>query len=130
MMLGTAMYNAQQTGLEKQQAVQEKLATLAVYREGINAFLTAAVAEAEESPGGLLMPNQSLLYAGRVHACSGLAQMMHITRDLCGGQICVTPDFASFTNPRPSRGSKSSIRSMTTGRRRTGAGCSRMRATC
>ena len=25
--------------------------------------------------------------------------MMHITRDLCGGQICVTPDFASFTNP-------------------------------
>ena len=99
MMLGTAMYNARQTGLEKQQAVQEKLATLAVYREGINAFLTAAIAEAEESPGGLLMPNQSLLYAGRVHACSGLAEMMHITRDLCGGQICVTPDFASFTNP-------------------------------
>ena len=99
MMLGTAMYNARQTGLEKQQAVQEKLATLAVYREGINAFLIAAVTEAEESPGGLLMPNQSLLYAGRVHACSGLAEMMHITRDLCGGQICVTPDFASFTNP-------------------------------
>ena len=61
MMLGTAMYNAQQTGLEKQQ-VQEKLATLAVYREGINAFSPLAVAEAEESPGGLLMPNQSLLY--------------------------------------------------------------------
>jgi len=99
MMLGTAMYNARQTGLEKQQAVQEKLATLAVYREGIHAFLTAAISEAEESPGGLLMPNQSLLYAGRVHACSGLAEMMHITRDLCGGQICVTPDFASFTNP-------------------------------
>ena len=99
MMLGTAMYNARQTGLEKQQAVQEKLATLAVYREGINAFLTAAISEAEESLGGLLMPNQSLLYAGRVHACSGLAEMMHITRDLCGGQICVTPDFASFTNP-------------------------------
>lgn len=99
MMLGTAIFNARQTGLEKQQAVQEKLATLAVYREGINAFLTAAIADAEQSPGGLLMPNQSLLYAGRVHACSGLAEMMHITRDLCGGQICVTPDFASFTNP-------------------------------
>src|SRR5918998_2046507 len=99
MMLGTAMYNARQTGLDKQQAVQEKLATLAVYREGINAFLTASIADAEASPGGLLMPNQSLLYAGRVHACSGLADMMHIARDLCGGQICVTPDFASFTNP-------------------------------
>ena len=99
LMLGTAMYNARQTGLEKQQAVQEKLATLAVYREGINAHLTAAIAEAEESPGGLLMPNQSLLYAGRVHACANLAPMMHLARDLCGGQICVTPDFSSFTNP-------------------------------
>jgi 4-hydroxyphenylacetate 3-monooxygenase len=99
MMLGTAMYNARQTGLEKQQAVQEKLAILAVYREGINPFLTAAFSEAEESPGGLMMPSQSLLYAGRVHACSGLAEMMHVTRDLCGGQICVTPDFANFTSP-------------------------------
>jgi 4-hydroxyphenylacetate 3-monooxygenase len=99
MMLGTAMFNARQTGLEKQQAVQEKLATLAVYREGINAHLTAAIAEAEESPGGLLMPNQSLLYTGRVHACRGLAEMMHLTRDLCGGQICVTPDFAAFADP-------------------------------
>ncbi|HEU0116735.1 MAG TPA: 4-hydroxyphenylacetate 3-hydroxylase family protein [Thermomicrobiales bacterium] len=99
MMIGTAMLNARQTGLEKQQAVQEKLATLAVYREGINAHLTAAIAEAEPSPGGLLMPNQSLLYTGRVLACSQLAQMMHITRDLCGGQICVTPNAESFRHP-------------------------------
>ncbi|MDQ3466885.1 MAG: 4-hydroxyphenylacetate 3-hydroxylase family protein, partial [Chloroflexota bacterium] len=62
LLIGTAMFNARQTGLERQQAVQEKLATLAVYREGINAHLTAAIAGAEVSPGGLLMPNQSLLY--------------------------------------------------------------------
>ncbi|HEU5434655.1 MAG TPA: 4-hydroxyphenylacetate 3-hydroxylase N-terminal domain-containing protein, partial [Thermomicrobiales bacterium] len=99
MLIGTAMLNARQTGLEKQQAVQEKLATLAVYREGINAHLTAAISEAEPSPGGLLMPNQSLLYTGRVLACSQLAQMMHIARDLCGGQICVTPNAESFRNP-------------------------------
>ena len=61
MMIGAALFNVRQTGLEKQQAVQEKLAKLACYREGINAHLTAAIAEAEESPGGLLMPNQSLL---------------------------------------------------------------------
>ena len=85
-----------QTGLEKQQAVQEKLAQLACYREGINAHLTAAIALAEESPGGLLMPNQSLLYTGRVLACSQLPAMMHIARELCGGQICVTPDAATF----------------------------------
>lgn len=99
LLIGTAMFNARQTGLERQQAVQEKLATLAVYREGINAHLTAAIAEAEVSPGGLLMPNQSLLYTGRVLACSQLPQMMQLTRDLCGGQICVTPNAASFRHP-------------------------------
>ncbi len=99
LLIGAAMLNARQTGLEKQQAVQEKLAQLAVWREGINAHLTAAIAEAEESPGGLLMPNQSLLYTGRVLACSQLAQMMHVARDLTGGQVCVTPSAASFASP-------------------------------
>jgi len=99
LMIGTALWNVKQTGLERQQAVQEKLATLAVYRENINAHLTAAVTLAEPSPGGLLMPNQSLLYAGRVTALSQLPAMMHIARELCGGQICITPDAATFANP-------------------------------
>jgi 4-hydroxyphenylacetate 3-monooxygenase len=99
MMIGAALFNARQTGLDKQQAVQEKLAQLAVYREGINAHLTAAIALGERSPAGLMMPNQSLLYTGRVLACSQLHEMMHIARELCGGQICVTPDAASFEHP-------------------------------
>jgi 4-hydroxyphenylacetate 3-monooxygenase len=99
MMIGAALFNVRQTGLDSQQAVQEKLAQLAVYREGINAHLTASIALAEESPGGLLMPNQSLLYTGRVHACTNLPAMMHLARELCGGQICVTPDAASFRDP-------------------------------
>ena len=99
MMIGAALFNARQTGLEKQPAVQEKLSTLAVWREGINAHLSAAVALAERSPAGLLMPNQSLLYTGRVHAISNLPAMMHIARELCGGQICVTPNAASFDAP-------------------------------
>jgi 4-hydroxyphenylacetate 3-monooxygenase len=99
MMIGAALFNARQTGLEKQQAVQEKLAQLAIYREGINAHLTASITLAEKSPGGLLMPNQSLLYAGRVLASSQLHHMMHIARELCGGQICVTPDKAAFDAP-------------------------------
>jgi len=99
MMIGAALFNARQTGLDKQQAVQEKLAQLACYREGINAHLTAAIAAAERSPAGLLMPNQSLLFTGRVFACSQLHEMMHIARELCGGQICVTPDAAAFRDP-------------------------------
>ena len=96
MLIGAALFNVRQTGLEKQQAVQEKLSKLAIYREGINAHLTAAIALPERSPGGLMMPNQSLLYTGRVLACSRLHEMMHVARELCGGQICVTPDKAAF----------------------------------
>ena len=96
LMIGAALFNVRQTGLEKQQAVQEKLSTLAVWRESINAHLTAAIALAQPSPGGLLMPHQSLLYTGRVVAISQLPTMMHLARELCGGQICVTPDAASF----------------------------------
>jgi 4-hydroxyphenylacetate 3-monooxygenase len=99
MLIGAALFNVRQTGLEKQQAVQEKLSQLAIYREGINAHLTASIALPERSPGGLMMPNQSLLYAGRVLACSQLHHMMHIARELCGGQICVTPDKAAFEDP-------------------------------
>jgi len=97
MLIGAALWNARQTGLDRLQAVREKLADLVCYREGINAHLLAAIAEAQRSPGGLLMPQQSLLYAGRVHACANLPQMMHIARELCGGQICVTPNAAAFT---------------------------------
>ena len=99
MMLGAALFNVRQTGLDKMQAVREKLAELACYRETINAHLTASIAEAQPSPSGLLMPHQSLLYAGRVHACTRLPAMMHLARELCGGQICVTPDLAAFDAP-------------------------------
>jgi 4-hydroxyphenylacetate 3-monooxygenase len=101
LMIGAALFNVRQTGLEKQQAVQEKLSALACYREGINAHLTAAIANAQPSPAGLLMPNQSLLHCGRVFACTQLPQTMHLTRELCGGQICVTPDASMFTTPGP-----------------------------
>ncbi|MGH2842692.1 MAG: 4-hydroxyphenylacetate 3-hydroxylase family protein [Solirubrobacteraceae bacterium] len=103
LMVGAAYTNAVQTGVKMHQGVREKLAELVVYREGINAHLTAAIELAETSPGGLLMPNQALLYTGRVLACSQLPAMMHLARDLCGGQLCVTPSRASFAADGPDR---------------------------
>ena len=46
-----------------------------------------------------MMPNQSLLMAGRVTACSKLYEAINTARDLCGGQLCVTPDVAAFEAP-------------------------------
>lgn len=98
-MIGAALFNVRQTGLDQQPAVQEKLSDLAIWREGINAHLTAAIALGERSPAGLMMPNQSLLMTGRCHALNNLNSMMHIARELCGGQICVTPNAAMFDAP-------------------------------
>ncbi|HEV7566300.1 MAG TPA: 4-hydroxyphenylacetate 3-hydroxylase family protein [Microbacteriaceae bacterium] len=103
LLVGIAYTNAQQTGVKMHQGVREKLAELCCYRESINAHLTAAIELGETSPGGLLMPNQALLYTGRVVACSQLPAMMHLARDLCGGQLCVTPSAASFEHPVPGK---------------------------
>ncbi|MGH2927055.1 MAG: 4-hydroxyphenylacetate 3-hydroxylase family protein [Solirubrobacteraceae bacterium] len=101
LLVGIAHTNVAQTGVKMHQGVREKLAELVVYREGINAHLSAAIEMAEVSPSGLLMPNQALLYTGRVLACTQLPAMMHLARDLCGGQLCVTPDHATFQAEEP-----------------------------
>lgn len=97
LLIGAALVCLRRAGLDGQQAVQEKLAELACYRETINAHLTAAITLAERSPAGLMMPNQSILYAGRHLAVSQAPHMMQIARDLCGGQVMLTPDAASFS---------------------------------
>ncbi|GLY11881.1 MULTISPECIES: 4-hydroxyphenylacetate 3-hydroxylase family protein [Bacillus] len=98
-LIGVALLNVEQTGLTQLQAVKEKVSQLINYRESINAHLTAAVANAEVSPGGLMMPNQSLLYTGRVFALSNFPAMAHLTRELVGGQLAVTPDSTTMADP-------------------------------
>jgi 4-hydroxyphenylacetate 3-monooxygenase len=99
LLVGTAYASVSQTGVKMHQGVREKLAQLVCYREGINAHLTAAIEHAEPSPAGLLMPSQALLYTGRVLAGTGLPAAVHTARDLCGGQMCVTPSAATFRDP-------------------------------
>lgn len=99
LLIGTALMNVRQTGLEGQQAVRDKLTNLAVWREGIHAHLTAAIAMGEKSPASLMMPNQSLLYAGRVYATSRIHDMVNVTRELCGGQLSLTPSASAFEAP-------------------------------
>lgn len=97
--LGFAHAGARQTGTKMHQGVREKIAEIAAYREGINAFLVAAIELAEPSPGGLLMPHQATMYSARVFACENLPRIMHLARDLSGCQISLTPSAAQFGNP-------------------------------
>ena len=98
-LLGVAYASARSTGVTMHQAVREKIAQIACYREGINAHLTAAIELAEPSPGGLLMPNQSMMYAARVFASTQLPAVMHLVRDLCGCQVSLVPSKAMFDSP-------------------------------
>ena len=98
-LLGTAFLNIEQTGLQNVPQVREKLTQLMCYRETINAHLHAAVHCAEPSPGGLTMPNQAIIYAGRIYASSNLPAMVGIVRELAGGQLELTPDTAAWKNP-------------------------------
>ncbi len=98
-LLGVAYASARSTGVTMHQGVREKIAQIACYREGVNAHLTAAIELAEPSPGGLLMPNQPMMYAGRVFASTQLPSVMHILRDLCGCQVSLMPSKAMFDSP-------------------------------
>ena len=132
MMIGAALFNARQTGLDKQQAVQEKLAQLAVLSRGHQRPSDRRDrARPSESPGGLLMPNQSLLYTGRVLACSQLHD-----DDAHRARTVRRPDLRHARLGRvrrrrkPSRGSTSTTRSTTIGVGGPAASCWPSPATC
>ena len=101
LLIGSAKFNVEQTGLDGLPAVREKLARLSAWREGIFACVLASIERAQPTPGGQVMPHQSTIYAARIHACTGLPKMMHLVRELMGGQIGVTPDMASFEADGP-----------------------------
>ena len=103
MMIGAALFNARQTGLDKQQAVQEKLAQLAVYREGINAHLTGADRARRAQPGGtadaqsvaaLHRPGAGLLAAARDDAHRARAVRRPDLRDAGQGGVRCARDQA------------------------------------
>jgi len=99
LLLGVSHLNVEQTGLHRQQAVMEKLSILASYHESIRAHLIAAIESGSMSGAGLYVPQQSILFSGRYTSVTALPGMMHIARELTGGQIALAPDAASFKQP-------------------------------
>lgn len=99
LLLGISYLNVEQTGLHRQQGVMEKLSVLAAYHEGIRSHLIASIEAGGTSDGGLHTPQQSILFSGRYNAVRQLPEMMHIARELSGGQIALTPDAKSFASP-------------------------------
>jgi 4-hydroxyphenylacetate 3-monooxygenase len=130
LMLGAAMFNASRPASTCSKRCARSSRCWCNIARTINAHLIACIAMAQTSPGGLLMPNPSMLYTGRYYAINQLPAMMHIARELCGGQICVTPDSASFGDPEIGAWLDKYYSVNEFCRRKTGASCSLSHADC
>ena len=99
MMIEAALFNARQTGLDKQQAVQEKLALLACYREGINAHLAAAIAMGRAEPGRPLDAEPiAALYGARAGLLAAEPNDACLPRAVRRPDLR-HPDFVAFQDP-------------------------------
>ena len=75
LMIGSALWNVKQSGLEKQQAVQEKIAQLACYRETINAHLASLTALQSDQIKQLMERAQGVSPRGLTHLQAILDQI-------------------------------------------------------
>ena len=98
MMIGAALFNARQTGLEKQPAVQGEALTACHLARDHQRASHSGDHPCRGIAGGLLMPNQSLLFTGRCAALNQLNEMMHIAAN-CAVARSATPNAATFTAP-------------------------------
>ena len=80
-------------------ASARRLAELTCYRKRNKARLTAAIEMAEVGPG-VVCAHQALLYTGQGARPLTAARDDASRPDLCGSQLCMTPDAATFELPR------------------------------
>ncbi len=70
-----------------------------MHKKTIEAFLLAAEADCEVTRSGFVMPNQSIQNAGRIFCSQTYNQMVHLLREIVGGQAVMLPDEAMLADP-------------------------------
>ncbi len=99
LLVGTALLVAEQSGTLKLPPIRSKISQLMVFKQTIEAFLLAAEAACETTVSGYVMPNQAIQNAGRVFCSQGYNGMVHLLREIAGGQAVMLPDRAMLSNP-------------------------------
>jgi 4-hydroxyphenylacetate 3-monooxygenase len=93
---GIAFLNCDQNNGTKLPQVREKMAELVSYKEMAHAFIVGAIETGSRSPAGYWMPNQPMMFSGRYLLCENLHRIIHIARELCGGQPPLTAGHGTF----------------------------------
>ncbi len=99
LLVGTALLVAEQSGTANIPPVRSKISQIMMHRKAIESFLVAAEAECETTDSGYVMPNQAIQNAGRVFCSQTYHQIVHLLREIIGGQPVMLPDEAMLNDP-------------------------------
>jgi len=100
LLVGTALVLAEEAGTINLPPVKSAISQLMMYKQTIEALLLAAEAACETTASGYVMPNQAIQNAGRIFCSQNYNVMVHILREIAGGQIVMLPDQAMLDHPQ------------------------------
>ena len=99
LIMGLAQTISEMNGIESVSHVRDKLSAIAVYAKMCRAGWEAAVANARVTPGGMVCPDDSFLYATKSYGGYLYSDMTHYLHDVAGGAVITAPAIADLDNP-------------------------------
>jgi 4-hydroxybutyryl-CoA dehydratase / vinylacetyl-CoA-Delta-isomerase len=99
LLLGLAQTISEMNGIDQVSHVRDKLAAMAVYAKMCRAGWEAALANARFTPGGMVSPDDSYLFATKSYGGHFYSEMVAYLHDVSGGAIITAPTLADLDNP-------------------------------
>lgn len=99
LILGLAQTISEMNGIETVSHVRDKLSAIAVYSKMCRAGWESALANARVNEGGMVLPDDSYLYATKAYGGHLYSEMTHYLHDVAGGAVITAPTIADLDNP-------------------------------
>ncbi|HEX4906005.1 MAG TPA: 4-hydroxyphenylacetate 3-hydroxylase C-terminal domain-containing protein [Acidimicrobiales bacterium] len=99
LILGLAQTISEMNGIETVSHVRDKLSAIAVYSKMCRAGWESALANAQVNEGGMVLPDDSYLYATKAYGGHLYSEMTHYLHDVAGGAVITAPTIADLDNP-------------------------------
>ncbi|MBI2765519.1 MAG: hypothetical protein HYX53_06355 [Chloroflexi bacterium] len=96
--LGLARTIAEMNGVVDASHIRDKLAALTVYARLCRAGWEAALAHAHTNSAGMVVPDDSYIYATRAHGVTQYSEMAGWVHDIGGALILTAPTVADWEN--------------------------------
>jgi len=97
-LLGVAQTIAEMNGVVEASHIRDKLSAMAVYARMCRAGWESALAHAKTNAAGMVVPDDSFIYAARAYGVSNYSEMAGWVHDIGGGLILTAPSIADYEN--------------------------------